>query len=255
MKNTIYETDLIGKIRKLDWDINSIMKDECIHTLEELSQCMDYTAIVNAVSPKQIENMRNFWNSYETEKELKYANDLLENADSPKALVEYSFYRRYDTFISEEGKLAELHKGKNVLFLGSGPLPLSAILLTEKFGVSMTCVDSDTKAVETSRSLIKHFGYEHSISVHEGLAQEADCSSYDAIWVAALVLPKKEVFAHLGKISPKTSIVARVGEGVRSIIYENIPESSLKYFKILDKYTATGDIKNSSLLLQTNYLR
>lgn len=81
---------------------------------------------------------------------------------------------------------------KSILFCGSGPLPLSAILFQIRFGCKVTLVDSDLRAVDLSCELVKLLEQlqvvgKDTIRIVNGLGQDQGFNDYDFVAVASLV--------------------------------------------------------------------
>lgn len=226
----------------------------CMHHLDNLT-AKNYTKKdINAVLKnknlqKTISAIREFWNTYETQGEFEHAQHLLKG-NAEKNIQNYALFDSYAIFIRQEGTMAKLKKEEHVLFFGSGPLPLSAILLTQIFGVTVHCIDSCPDCITLSRKIIRKLGLTKKIKISKGDARTFKLKGYDAIWLAALTRPKEAILHHLATAPPATRIIIRKGEGLRSLFYEPIDSTLLKKFSNQKQAKAKGNIKPTSLLLQ-----
>lgn len=169
--------------------------------LEEFLKCPDFDSLIAEIS--------RFRFLYNLKLENEKAKSLLESLDPWETLRNFTFYPNYLQLASTEYAGSGLKPGDCVLFLGSGPLPLSLIVLCREYGLSGIGIEQDGKRVTLSREVIACLGLSESIKIIEGnhfsLPLETKCDLY---MVAAQAEPKKEVFEHLAKILPNGSKVS-----------------------------------------------
>jgi len=139
-----------------------------------------------------------------------------------KALVsqELSMLRK---FIGHEDRLKKLP----LIFVGSGPMPLSAIMLHLLSAVEVICVEMDSAAYEASCLLLEHLGLADKVKVVLENGSNFDYSSYSQIFVASLVRNKMEVLEQITQTTSDPLVAVRTAEGLRQIMYEAIDESQL----------------------------
>ena len=78
-----------------------------------------------------------------------------------------------------------------IVFIGSGPLPMTAIDMHLQTGAKIVCVDNDPEAVLLSRQMIENLGLSGSISVHQAEGDKFDYAGSDVVFVAALATSKR----------------------------------------------------------------
>lgn len=142
---------------------------------------------------------------------------------------------------------------ERIVFVGSGPMPLSSIILHQCCGVEIICLDSDQTAYESSCSLLEQAGLSHGVKVMMGKGEEFDYSPYRIIFVASLVRDKWAVLSQISATSPNPLIAVRTAEGMRQIRYEAIEETALikQGWRILDRTCPdSGLVINSTLILE-----
>lgn len=93
-------------------------------------------------------------------------------------LQSFWYFRNYLELVDAECTLLPIRNAAHVTLIGSGALPLTALLLHHKFGVrSIVCVDQDDEANELSQELILRLSCDRSIHVHEQTAIETKFES------------------------------------------------------------------------------
>jgi Nicotianamine synthase protein. len=115
-----------------------------------------------------------------------------------------------------------------IVFVGSGPMPLSPIILHLLGDVEVICVEMDAVAYDASRSLLEHMELDHKVSVVLKNGSDFDYSSYNRIFVASLVRNKQAVLEQISRTSSNALVAVRTAEGMKQIMYEAIDESQLK---------------------------
>jgi hypothetical protein len=83
-------------------------------------------------------------------------------------LSHYSSYERYITVVDLE--IALLNQARHtdfrhVLMIGSGPLPMTVILLAQRFGIHVDCLDVNPEACTLSREVIQALGLDQQVRV------------------------------------------------------------------------------------------
>ncbi|MCA0753512.1 nicotianamine synthase [Paenibacillus sp. N4] len=146
----------------------------------------------------------------------------LPNWDIYMALVseELSILRQ---FIGRDDQLAK----SPIVFVGSGPLPLSPIILHLFGNVDVICLEIDSAAYEASCVLLERLGLSSNVTVLVENGSEFDYSSCNRIFVASLVRNKTGVLERISRTSPNPLVAVRTAEGIRQIMYEAIDELQL----------------------------
>ncbi|MFI7372817.1 nicotianamine synthase family protein [Actinoplanes sp. NPDC049668] len=118
---------------------------------------------------------------------------------------------------------------RRVCFIGGGPLPLTALLLSRILAAEVTVVDRDADAVDLSRRLLDRLAPARRISVITADAESAAdmaraVAGHDVVVVAALVgstrMQKRAVLRAVGAaVEPGAYVVIRTADGLRSLLY------------------------------------
>jgi hypothetical protein len=147
---------------------------------------------------------------------------------------------------------AELNRGDRVLFLGSGPLPLSLIALVSQHAVKGIGIEQVPAHAELSRKVITSLELSVQIQIIRGnhfvLPLPHQCS---LVMVGADAMPKEEIFAHLAKTLPTgTKLSYRIYEkGLRRLFdvqsVFDLPANLREYKRIRPK----PPVNNTSVFL------
>ncbi len=166
-------------------------------------------------------SISNFRFSYNLKVEIEKAKSILESQDPWKTLKNFTFYTNYLQLARTEYIGSKLKPEDCVVFLGSGPLPLSLIMLCHEHGVQGIGIEQDGQRASLSREIISKLKLSEKIRIIEGnhicLPLKDRCELY---MIAAQAEPKKEIFEHLAKVLPKGSKISyRLYEkGLRRIL-------------------------------------
>ncbi|MDY9925455.1 nicotianamine synthase family protein [Methanosarcina sp.] len=179
-----------------------------------------------------------FRNLYTVRLETEHANEILAGKSPWKILEGFPFYGNYLKLVRTEYEGLGLKEGDRVLFLGSGPLPLTLIVFLKQHGVKSTGIEQDTMRANISKKVLDKLGVSGNISIVNGnhfSLSKGDFVNPDvctgAIMIAAQAEPKKEIFEHLLDVMPVGSrISCRIYEkGLSALLNRNclfnLPES------------------------------
>ncbi|MDQ6417979.1 nicotianamine synthase family protein [Paenibacillus sp. LHD-117] len=167
--------------------------------------------------------------------ELDYARHVCKSEDSGLEFVtRLPNWHIYMALVSEELSTLRRFIRKDgqtekspIVFVGSGPLPLSPIILHLCSDVEVICLEIDSAAYDASCSLLDRIGLGTKVTVILDNGSAFDYSSYNRIFVASLVRNKTAVLDRIRRTSPYPLVAVRTAVGMRQIMYEGIDESEL----------------------------
>lgn len=204
----------------------------------------------------------------ETNLERHWAKQIIAN---PTELQHFPYLENYRQMLRSEGPaLARvIGPGAPIAFVGSGPLPLTAILLARS-GFDVTILDSDAEAVklgdavititnthETASALLP--GAPNPIRSTHCAAEDHDYSHYSAVVVAALVGASHDATYRILQIVAKTLpphglLAARsVPLDGRRLLYPRLDPTRLDGLDLIGETIPTQDIINSLVLLRPKF--
>lgn len=177
--------------------------------------------------------------------EQYWAERLVSASDLTTELQLYPEYAGYRTLISRELKQLEdtglrLQEDSNVLVIGSGPLPLTAIEIHKQSGAVIDQLDMSEAAIETGRAVSTVFGVQSNYYIADG-SHAVFKKKYDLILVAALAgetLAQKQAIIDnaIKYLKPDGRILLRTAVGLRTLFYLGINENDLSAVRLISEY-------------------
>ncbi|WP_020585520.1 nicotianamine synthase family protein [Desulfobacter curvatus] len=153
--------------------------------------------------------------------EIHNAKTVISSPSPCDTVKQFVYYPNYMELARMEYTGANLCPGDRVIFLGSGPMPLTLICLCIRYKIFGIGIEQFPEYARLSRHLIKVLGLEEQINIIEGshssLPLPEPCR---LIMIGADALPKDEIFAHLSKhLEQGTALSYRIYEkGLRRLL-------------------------------------
>ncbi len=153
--------------------------------------------------------------------EMQLAESIILHRDPWSLIKKFTYYANYVSLARMEFEGAGLKPGARVVFLGSGPLPLSLICLSEAYGIKGVGIEQDQKIAGLSKKMIQTLDLDPFITIlhgdHFSLPIEETCA---LVMVGADAVPKKSIFEHLASIFPPGQMISyRIYEkGLRRLL-------------------------------------
>lgn len=167
---------------------------------------------------------------------------------SPENITQ-NYLQRYHFLAAQEIALAHIKAHDRVLFIGSGPLPITAIEYAHQTGCKVDCIDHLPEPVRLSSDVIHHLNLDNHIRLIHASGQEHPVAGYDVILVAVLAEPKEQILSHLDQqADEKCRLICRTTVGIRQYIYPCSISTKLTRFKQSGFSQARGDQAISSQL-------
>jgi antitoxin component of MazEF toxin-antitoxin module len=194
-----------------------------------------------------LEQLNDNYERYETELESCFARKVASESADPKT---YPLYHRFVTLITNEVKMLKLNQGCSLAMIGSGPFPITAILLFTLFGIEVVAIDGNPEAVAISRQVIKTLNLESGISVEVGDGRSFVAEDASAVIVALLAHPKDLILKNIfDNYSNCSSVICRTSHGLRQALYRPTDPSSLARYSTIAIQRAFADQTISSISL------
>lgn len=195
--------------------------------------------------------------------ELEFATFLTK---LPKPLNNLSLFPYYDNYV----KLAGLEYGilsrngflqpKKVAFIGSGPMPLTSLVLATHHlkNTHFDNFDVDEKANHVASAIANsdsEFGKKMRFETADVMDVKERLGEYDCIFLAALVGMNKQeklkIIGHIYKyMKHGGALLLRSAKGARAFLYPVIDETDLSDFEILSIFHPEDDVINSVVLVR-----
>lgn len=177
----------------------------------------------------------------------------------PGRVASFPYHENYRVLVAEEVAAVNLdHVGNpddadsvsgEIYFIGSGPLPLTAIECARQTGRHVTCVERDPVAVALSRRVIAEMGVENLVQVIEGDGSVLNYAGAGLVMVAALVDGKEKTIANIRDTAPGAMIGIRSAEGIRTLLYEQINHNEVTRhgYRLCGQSRTTDEVVNTTL--------
>ncbi|MFC0214482.1 nicotianamine synthase family protein [Paenibacillus chartarius] len=145
-------------------------------------------------------------------------------------------YRNWETYEHlvrlEREQLRRLRRtdgnDNTVVFVGSGPMPISAMMIHLEEQVNVVCVDMNPDACEAARTLLERVGLGDPVRVVQAEGANYDYAGCGIVFVASLVSGKAKVFEQIRATNPNALVAVRTAEGMRQLMYEAVDESVME---------------------------
>ena len=129
----------------------------------------------------------------------------------------------------KENEMFDISGAKNILHIGCGAYPITAVILAKVTDAKIVAIDRDSVAVNLARKIINKNDLHNKITIKKGSGIEYPMGEFDTIIVSSCSVPKIEILEHVFKTAkPKSKIIVREMEKrTKSIVdfinsYDNI---------------------------------
>lgn len=252
MGYTINIMNLLGNLSKIS-NTNLSDNDEVKNAallMESIILSKDDVYLTNQLlnNYELLKKLQNIYETFETNLEISFTKDIINRGKIE--LSSYLLYKRFVKLIKNEIALADIKKDDKVLFIGSGPFPITAILINKFSGCSVICVEKDKNRSIISKEVIQSLGLSKNIRVLNGKGENIGCNSFSVAIIALLVKPKSEILDNLSRQAiADARIICRTSDGARQAFYEQANPEIFSRYKIIDKIIAGENQIVSSVLL------
>jgi len=209
-----------------------------------------FSNVIKRLSPQELTLLNNLYCLWETLLERRFVQFL--DKEVVKHYLDYPLYARFERLIEREVKLLDGYKPKRLLFIGSGPMPITALCLQHRLGTQIDCLERYPEAVSESQMVMKKLRMEGAINVFQGLGENHDMSKYDVILIALLAKPKEAILQNiLQHCDDDVRIICRTSDNSRHVFYEPTLDNAIPAPLVIKDY-ARADVDDtiSSVLLR-----
>jgi nicotianamine synthase len=189
----------------------------------------------------------------ETELERAWAARIVRSRRPADELERFPYvenYRRLTRLEWSAVAAAGQSRPRRVAVVGSGPLPLSVVLLARRYGVAVDGFDRDRRAVVQSRALVRALGVRRVVIHHADTCRCPDLRRYDVVVLAALVgatPPAKRAAVQRvhARMRPGALLAARSAHAARSLLYPVLDLEALADLELLSVVHPYDQVVNS----------
>ncbi len=138
------------------------------------------------------------------------------------------FRAYYRGIVKNEICLGKICSRDNVLCIGGGPLPCTALEIAEKTGAIVEVIDNDPNAIELASQIIRRLNLEDRVKVTYGDGQTFDVSCFSVVHVALQARPQDKILWNvMKKASEGTRILMRRPKDNLESFYSKLPKDCL----------------------------
>lgn len=204
----------------------SSLVDIVISTPKDLSAQLLSTPEIQTIQ----QDLLSICSKGEYELELAYAKKIRESHVPYETLAEFPYIENYKNLTAMEVEHLQPHTSDahRILFIGGGPLPLSAILMAQIHNIQVDILDKDEAACSASKDVLQALGLEDRIRViHGDISHTKTLDTYTAIILAALVgesqQEKDEILQHIVEHTHKgTLLILRSVQDLGKLLYPEV---------------------------------
>ncbi len=195
----------------------------------------------------------------EYELELYWSNRIAKSKNPQAEITRFPYWNNYMKLALKEMALLEQctdHKEHKILFIGGGPLPMTAIVLVLTTGLKITILDQDLTACYRSEKLIEKLQLSKKINiVHCDAKSFKKYRAFNVVYQAALVgsdwMEQVEIINYIrNQITQGTHILVRGAHGNRRLLYREFDADKVSGLKNVLDFHPTDEVVNSVHILQ-----
>jgi hypothetical protein len=244
-----------------DSALDDVNIDEIIEILDDVEviahdETIDFDSAKHILDDEKMNRalklIRKFYVYIGARLERENAYEIIEGGDNAWGVLDtFHFYERYEGLLNNESKLVPFDENTKLVFIGSGPLPVTLIMFNKMFGCKCVGIEIEPSVAKLSRHIIRRLGLEDDIKIVIGDERYVKYLDYDVIMVAAFAIPKSKVFGNLWEIvDTDTPILYRTYTGMRQMLYEPVKDVDLRGFHQEGLMFPTGNVNNTSVLVK-----
>ena len=137
----------------------------------------------------------------------------------------------------EEIEKFVLSKAKNILHIGCGSYPITAMILAEMDDVKIVTIDNKSKSIKLANDVIKKKKLDEKIKAVYGDGAKYPLDGFDTIIVSGCSVPKIKVLKHIFKdAKPQSKIIVRTSNLNESIINGLNPNKDITIVKKFENH-------------------
>lgn len=150
--------------------------------------------------------------------------------------------KMYERIIGEEYRKEiekfNLSESKNILHIGCGAYPITAMVLAELDNVNIVTIDSIPKSVKYASKLISKRNLNDKIKAEYGEGTDYPLEGFDTIIISGCSIPKIKIIEHVLKNSkPNTRIIIRdTYIDIKSLVKSTNSVCNIEFVEKMDNY-------------------
>lgn len=130
--------------------------------------------------------------------------------------ITLAYYKR---IVKKEIKLGNIKETDNVLCMGGGYFPCTAILISKLTNANVTVIDNDIDTINSAKEKVEFYKLSDKIKVVFSEGKEMNAMDYDVVCVANQISPKDEVIRQIKETIKNGRILVRIPKDCISHCY------------------------------------
>lgn len=229
--------------------------------LKQVSQSTENELDKSDLTEPEMLQIRERFSKSVFELEKYWAYKILNSENHQFTLEQYPQWGNYLKVIERELNAIRIYLGdllrRKTLLIGGGPIPLTAIILAQKYNLPSVVLDNDAEAIDLSEKLIIALGLQQQVTIiHSSGENFKTYHEYSLIFVAALAgihsEEKQRIFTVIkSQSASNTYILTRSSYGSRKLLYLPMDRTIQQQFETIIEIHPDDDVMNSIILLKT----
>ncbi len=131
--------------------------------------------------------------------------------------ISKSYIKIYDDLVKDEIRLANITSNDNVLVIGCGSIPSTAVILARETDTQITAIDIDSQATKKAVRYIKNHNLQDNITVKTIFGTDYPIKDFDVIFILYGVKHQSNLFQYLyDGINYNTRVIYRASKDAGS---------------------------------------
>lgn len=123
----------------------------------------------------------------------------------------------------QESKLFDISKSRNILHIGCGAYPITAITLSKNNGCRIVGIDKNPRAVKQANKIVKKMNIQDRVKIRHGDGANYHVEEFDTIIISSCSVPKKPILENVFEKAKKNSkIIVREINGANRLVHDLI---------------------------------
>jgi hypothetical protein len=204
-------------------------------------------ALLDEIAPETISGVHEAYRQWLDQRELEFAQRLIQGE---ALLPDYFLYNRFEELVRRELALVSDSSLQRILFVGNGPLPISAIHAHLQTGVPIDCLARDGQACAIAAQVLEACHLSRSVR-SVSVKSQYDLSSYGLIVIEIHAASGRNVLKRLRKRwHAGCQLLYRTSHGLRKIIHPDTLGTNARGFHTVSWQLAQGEQTISTCSLE-----
>jgi len=162
----------------------------------------------------------------------------------------------YQEVVQNEVILANITSDDNILCIGGGICPFTAILFHQVTGAKVRVIDNNSCCVNKARQIIDRMGFSESVKTvcQDGSSAGLSFAEYTVVHFALQVSPMECVFSNVeSRVAPSTKLLVRRPKKQLKNLYSHLP-NPLLHSCPLTTHKKARNIGSTLLYIKQEYI-